>query len=115
MATTPPSPQLPAIPTASNLPTALSAIQALTQAVRLLAGQFLSKSNNVAPGTQTTAAVKPNAPSTISRFTEVPGTRVTVQVALPVTGGGGGTVTINQINAITWQDQVTGQTILWQR
>lgn len=89
-------PNIPA-PTASNL---LQVVEAIRNALIAAA--------NVDAGRANSSGTTPQAPSQFL---------VTSQVVVPVTytvaGATGATVTVPQLNSITWTNNVTGQTIVW--
>jgi hypothetical protein len=109
----PPGVQLPALPVATDLPSALSAIQAMTNMLNLLTGQTgqSGAQGNVGAAGAAGAGGKNQKGG---RFQEVAGSRVTQDIQL-TSDDGSVTFTIKQINAITWQDTITGEQITWNR
>lgn len=103
---------IPPIPIAHDLQSLIVAVNALRQIVNMLlgapqiggAGQS-KPSNQKAPNQQ------------ISRFSEVPGSRVTKDVRIDVESDTGltGYIIFQQINRVQMRDNVTNETWLWQR
>jgi hypothetical protein len=107
----PPGVRLPNIPPATDLNSALSAIQALSQMVGLLSGQVVDQRG---PPGQQGAAGQPgkNNQNKVGRWQEV--NRAVQEVTMDSTDGSV-TFTFKQINQLTLKDTITGELWVWQR
>lgn len=104
----PPIKQLPSVPDATDLKSALAAIQALRQIVYALTGQQASSGG-------TTRAGSTQAPSKqqqkVGRWVEI--NRATKEVTIPINDTGEPpSVTVTRTNSITMRDTVTGEILV---
>jgi hypothetical protein len=112
----------PAIPKAQDLPSAVQAINTLTQIIiQLTAPDLPSFRNNLAPLTIQSqkvgtplllAGAQQNAQKSI-RFAEVSRNKEKVKVVSP--DDDSIFVIVERINSITFMDRVTGSLLVWQR
>lgn len=112
----------PAVPKAQDLPSAIQAINTLTQIIiQLTAPDLPSFRNNLAPltilsqkiGTPLLAAgVQQNAQKSV-RFAEVSRNREKVKIVNP--DDDSEFIIVDRINSIVFMDRVTGSLLVWQR
>jgi hypothetical protein len=103
---------IPPVPVARDLQSLIAAVNALRQIVFMLLGA------PVIGGTGQTRPSNQKAPNQkVSRFAEVPGSRVTKDVRIDVESDTGltGYIIFQQINRVQMKDNVTNETWLWQR
>lgn len=119
------------IPVATNLQSAIAAINAMRLVMLQLTGQvspnnlarFLGLLGAVGAGLSQNQKNQPNPNSQSravqnGRFLEDKSQRVTNDVEVPIyddTNTKVGTATVARINRVVWVDQVTNQTIVWTR
>ena len=99
---------LPSIPLAYDVPSLLEAVKQLTQGYNQLSGKTLGNKhkNNQAPK---------KSKVQLGRFIELKQGRSTVNLKVYSKDDPTTFVEFNQINAMTFQDTVTGETWTWQR
>jgi len=106
----PPGVLLPSIPQATDLASALSAIQAMTDMLNLLTGQIVNTRGQ--PGRQGQAGQPgKNNQNKVGRFTEIK--RVTENVTVTNPQDSSQFVEVERINALTMRDNITGETWTW--
>ncbi len=109
----PTAPTIPSIPAASDLPSALAAIQALTMTHDIMHG-----SNSKSPQQQKQGQNKnktPNDKPKIGRFQELTAKRVTAKVKIYSKQDKATFVEYKQINGMTFKDTITGEMWNWSR
>lgn len=100
---------LPAIPTATDLASALTAIQAITKIVQTLLQGSGSAGGGIT-GFKTQSGSKAS-----NNFTEVASRRVTKTVRIYNPSDQTQYVDVQQVSSVTMQDPMTGQTWTWTR
>ncbi len=109
----PTAPTIPSIPQASDLPSALAAIQALSITHNIMHG-----SNSKSPQHQNQGQDKnqtPNKKPKVGRFQELTAQRVTAKVKVYSKQDKDTFVEYKQINGMTFKDTITGETWNWSR
>lgn len=104
--------KIPSVPAATDLQSALNAINTLRQAVAILSGQLAGKSSLVPPGAGNITPLDTKNKG-VGRFVEVKRTVETQRITNP--SDSGQYVDVELITSITMQDPVTGQQWVWKR
>lgn len=106
------------VPVATDLASALAAIQALRNNFHVLYNTLTAPPRNTLNGTASsspgpTPQLKTGSPKN-GRWQEVPGSRLVQRVEVPVNSEKD-TVTIERINGYTMRDSITGELFVWKR
>lgn len=104
--------QLPPIPIATDLQSALAAINAMRQNIMALLGQIAQSQQGRGGGF---IANNPNNPSKAANFVEVLPLRVTQKIRVYNANDKTQYVDVQQITGLTFVDPQTQQTIQWQQ
>lgn len=105
---------IPNIPLANDLPSALAAINAMRQAVMIMNNRIIINNTYITPGKQGGNSSTKTKPPSDGDFKEVAGTRQTKTVRVEQEGNPNNFVEFEQINSLTLKDK-NGETWVWKR
>lgn len=106
----PPAKELPSIPHATDLPSALAAVNAMRQILDAMLNRIGTSGGVQRPGAQTGGPSTPQKKQQVGRWVET--NRSTKEVQIPIDDSGDPpTVTIKRTNSITMRDTVTGEVL----
>jgi hypothetical protein len=105
---------IPTIPLAYDLASALAAINAMRQAIQVLGRQITINNTFVSPGRQGGNNTSKSKPPSDGDFNEVPGSRKTETVRITQANNPNNYVEVEQINSIMLKDK-SGETWVWKR
>src|SRR4029077_10642970 len=106
----PVAPELPTIPVATDLPSALAAINAMRQIIHALTNQL--SENNSGSGKTIITGLKPPPKKKHANFTEIVAKRTTDEVVV-TDPNSSASVTVKRITGLTFVNPVSKQTWVW--